>query len=111
VGLRLYLTTAFRYLKLRSLRNSIRNNADFLKITLEDVEEALVNHYHIRWSQIPVLDWESFSTLEAAEAAAELLARPGEKYTIEKRDEGCERCRDAAKSKAAPLVHESQEAP
>jgi hypothetical protein len=70
-----------------------------------------VNHYHIRWSQTPSLDWESFSTHYEAEAAAEVLARPGEKYTIEERGDDCERCRDAAKAKAAPLGHESQEAP
>ena len=70
-----------------------------------------MSHYHIRWAQIPVLDWETFSTRDEAEAAAELLARPGEKYTIVELEDGCQRCRDAAKSKAVSLGHESQQAP
>jgi hypothetical protein len=31
-------------------------------------------HYHIRWAQIPLLDWESFKTRIEADAAAQLLA-------------------------------------
>jgi hypothetical protein len=57
-------------------------------------------HYHIRWSQIPLLDFESFNTRVDAEAGAQVLARPGETYTIEEQGDGCQRCRDAAKEKS-----------
>jgi hypothetical protein len=60
-------------------------------------------HYHIRWAQVPLLDWESFNTRAEAEAGAQLLARRTETYTIEEHGEGCQRCRDAAKAKAAPV--------
>ncbi len=56
-------------------------------------------HYHIRWAQIPLLDWESFNTRVEAETAAQLIARGNETYTIEEHSEGCQRCRDAAKAK------------
>lgn len=49
-------------------------------------------HYHIRWAQIPLLDWEAFKTRVEADAAAQLLARLGETYTIEEQAEGCQRC-------------------
>jgi len=48
-------------------------------------------HYHIRWAHIPLLDWESFMTRVEAEAAAQVLARRGETYSIEEVDEGCQR--------------------
>ena len=57
-------------------------------------------HYHIKWAQIPLLDWESFKTRSDAEAAAKILARIGEKYNVEELGDGCQRCRDAAKAKA-----------
>jgi hypothetical protein len=57
-------------------------------------------HYHIRWTQIPLLDFEFFNTRVEAEAGAELLARPGEKYTIEEQGDGCQRCRDTTKAKS-----------
>jgi hypothetical protein len=59
-------------------------------------------HYHIRWGGIPLLDWESFKARIEADAAAQLLARPSEKYTIEEVGEGCQRCRDAEKAKSTP---------
>jgi hypothetical protein len=58
-------------------------------------------HYHIRWAQIPLLDWQSFSTRVAAERSAKELKRFGETYTIEKHDENCQRCADATKAKSA----------
>jgi len=64
-----------------------------------DREDGQV-HYHIRWSQIPLLDWESFKTRVQAETAAQLLARLGEKYIIEEQGDGCQRCRDAEKAKS-----------
>jgi hypothetical protein len=57
-------------------------------------------HYHIRWAQIPLLDWESFTTRVEAEAGGQILARRGETYTIEEYGEGCQRCRDAEKAKS-----------
>jgi len=59
-------------------------------------------HYHIRWEPAQLLDWESFQTSAEAEAAAQLLSRPSETYTIEERDEGCQRCRAALNLKTAP---------
>jgi hypothetical protein len=61
-------------------------------------------HYHVRWAQISLLDWESFSTRVAAERSAKELKRFGETcetYTIEKHDENCQRCRDAREAKSA----------
>ena len=52
-------------------------------------------HYHIRWAAIPLLDYESFNSRVEAEAAAQLLARHGEKYTIEEQGDGCQRCRES----------------
>jgi hypothetical protein len=52
-------------------------------------------HYHIRWAHIPLLDWESFMTRVEAEAAAQVLARRGETYSIEEVGEGCQRCRES----------------
>jgi len=60
-------------------------------------------HYHIRWAQIPLLDYESFNTRVEAEAAAQVLERQGEKHTIEEQGDGCQRCRDVAKLKFTPL--------
>jgi hypothetical protein len=51
-------------------------------------------HYHIRWAQIPLLDFESFNTRLEAEGAAQVLARAGETHTIEEHGEGCQRCRE-----------------
>jgi hypothetical protein len=61
-------------------------------------------HYHIRWKQIPLLDWESFSNRVAAERSAKELKRFGETYIIEEHGENCQRCRDAAKAKSKPFV-------
>jgi hypothetical protein len=41
-------------------------------------------HYHIRWAQISLLDWQSFSTRVTAEENAKQLKRFGE--TIRLRD-------------------------
>jgi hypothetical protein len=60
-------------------------------------------HYHIRWAQLRLLDYESFSNRMEAEAAAQVLALQDETYAIEEYGEGCQRCRDAAKSKYTPL--------
>ena len=57
-------------------------------------------HYHIRWAQIPLLDFESFNTRVEAEAAGQILAGQGETYTIEEHGEGCQRCWDVAKAKS-----------
>jgi hypothetical protein len=57
-------------------------------------------HYHIRWTQIPLLEFESFKTHVEAEGAGQILARPGEAYTIEEHGEGCQRCWDAEKEKS-----------
>jgi hypothetical protein len=64
-----------------------------------DRKDGSVRH-HIRWAGIPLLDFESFNTRVEAEAGAELLARPGEKYTIEEQGDGCQRCQDVAKEKS-----------
>jgi hypothetical protein len=63
-------------------------------------------HYHIRWAQIPLLDFESFNTRVQAEAAAQVLARPGETHTIEEQDDGCQRCRDSKSERDAQVYRE-----
>lgn len=50
-------------------------------------------HYHIRWSQSQMLDWERYGTRVKAEAGAKELVRPGETYVIEEYGAACERCR------------------
>ena len=60
-----------------------------------------MSHYHIRWSDRAVLDWEAFSSHAEAEASAKELVRSGETYIIEERDGDCPRCHDAVKVKAA----------
>jgi hypothetical protein len=55
------------------------------------VEEATVQHFHIRWSASK-LDWEAFPTQEQAERQAQELKRPHENYTIEQFDGDCPRC-------------------
>jgi len=69
----------------------VQSAAELSQITLEDVEEATVNHYHIRWSALK-LDWEAFSTREEAETAAKQLMRPQENYSIEQFDGECPLC-------------------
>ncbi len=59
-----------------------------------------MTHYHIRWSENVMLDWECFSTPAEAEATAEQLLRHGETYIIEKHDETCPRCRAAMNAKS-----------
>lgn len=48
-------------------------------------------HYHIRWRDSD-LDWEAFSTQEAAELRAAALVRPNETYAIEQFDGNCPQC-------------------
>jgi hypothetical protein len=52
---------------------------------------ASMNHYHIRWAESEI-DWQAFQTKNEAVAEAERLKRWNEKYSIEERDGGCERC-------------------
>ena len=62
-------------------------------------------HYHIRWSNSK-LDWESFPTVEEAQAQAEQLARVGESYVLELLDGDCPRCSSLANfagSSVAPI--------
>jgi hypothetical protein len=56
-------------------------------------------HYHIRWSDKAILDYERFDTRAGAEAGAKQLVRPGESYTIEEHDGACPRCQDTLKAK------------
>jgi hypothetical protein len=58
-------------------------------------------HYHIRWAQIPLLDYESFNSRVEADAAAKVLARRGETYTHRWHDSPCSSRWDAAKAKSA----------
>ena len=50
-----------------------------------------MNHYHICWDKSN-LDWEAFTTRDEAVVEAERLKRVDENYTIEERDDNCERC-------------------
>ena len=63
---------------------------------------ARLPHYHIRWYDQAVLDWERFSTPEDATARAKLLACPGEGYAVEEHDGACPRCRDMMNLKFVP---------
>ena len=51
-------------------------------------------HYHICWSSDSPLDWKPFRTQEEATKAAEGIKRPHENYTIQERDDHCERCKE-----------------
>jgi len=55
-------------------------------------------HYHIRWHPTGRLDWECFSTVEAAEARVKQICLKGETSTIEQ----CERSRFRSGPKYAP---------
>lgn len=48
-------------------------------------------HFHIRWSTVPMLDWEAFNSRAEAEETARRLARPYEFYCIEEHKD-CKRC-------------------
>ena len=50
-------------------------------------------HFHIRWSGVERIDWESFRTREEAASRAKQHARPDEEYAIEELDGTCWRCR------------------
>jgi hypothetical protein len=63
------------------------------------VEEATVQHFHIRWSG-EKLDWEAFRTQEEAERQAKELMLPGEKFTVEQFDGECPRCNEIRKPRA-----------
>lgn len=59
-----------------------------------EVEDRSIRiHYHIKWDGAGKLDWEAFKTKEQADQRALELARTGEKYDIEERDDSCERCK------------------
>lgn len=64
------------------------------------MEEALVNHYHIRWSSSK-LDWQIFNTQEEAEAAAKELVLPNERYTIVQFDGDYPQCSETTKPRTA----------
>ena len=51
-----------------------------------DMDHAQPYHYHIRWYDEAILDWECFSTPEDATARAKLLAHSGEGYAVEEHD-------------------------
>jgi hypothetical protein len=51
-------------------------------------------HYHIRWSYDSSLDWKPFRMKEEATKVAEGIKKPNESYTIVKRDDDCERCKE-----------------
>jgi hypothetical protein len=51
-------------------------------------------HYHIRWLSTSPLDWKPFRTRQQAMKVAEQIKKPNENYTIEKRDDDCERCKE-----------------
>jgi len=53
---------------------------------------ADVPHFHIRWLPSRVLDWQRFDTQKEAEARANELVLPGEKYKIEAVVRDCETC-------------------
>jgi hypothetical protein len=61
-------------------------------------------HYHIRWSGVARLDWESFSTPAQADVSANQLMRRGETYTIEQYDQSCTRCREVMTARPARLA-------
>jgi hypothetical protein len=56
-------------------------------------------HFHIRWSG-GALDHEAFGTRAAAEASANDLVLPNERYTIEEYGDGCPRCSELTGKKA-----------
>ena len=66
------------------------------------VDQAKLPHYHIRWYDQAVLDWERFITPEDATARAKLMAHPGEGYAIEEHDGACPRCQDMVNLKFLP---------
>jgi hypothetical protein len=48
-------------------------------------------HFHIRWSS-GCVSWEVYPTQRRAKKAARDFPKPGETFTIEEHDEGCEIC-------------------
>lgn len=50
-----------------------------------------MTHYHIHWKNSG-LDWEAFSTQEAAETEAAVLVRPNETFVVERFDGNCPHC-------------------
>lgn len=62
-----------------------------------------MSHFHIHWSTGKV-DWERFSTREAAEEAAARLVRHNETYTIKSsdRDTDCPYCVSSENIKPRP---------
>jgi hypothetical protein len=51
-------------------------------------------HYHICWLSDSSLDWKPFRAKQEATKVAERIKKPQESYTIVKRDDDCERCRE-----------------
>jgi hypothetical protein len=72
--------------------------ADDISNICSEVEEAAMNHFHIRWSDSK-LDWEAFRTQHEAETSARQLVRPYENYTIEQFDGDCPRCGKGIKTR------------
>jgi hypothetical protein len=61
-------------------------------------EADSTTHFHIHWRGKPESDHYRFSTRDEAKVAAEYLAQPGEKYSIEQRGAGCRRCAEVIKN-------------
>jgi len=51
-------------------------------------------HHHIRWTSDSSLDWKPFRTKQEATKVAERIKKPQESYTIAKRGDQCERCKE-----------------
>jgi hypothetical protein len=62
-------------------------------------------HYHICWSFDSTLDWKPFRAKQEAAKVAEGIRKPNESYTVVKRDDDCERCKEF-KLKAFYAVNE-----
>jgi hypothetical protein len=77
-------------------QTSLPNNLITHRGVTQDETESihLGIHHHIRWASDSSLDWKPFRTKQEAVKVADQIKKPHENYTVEERDDGCERCKE-----------------
>jgi hypothetical protein len=81
-----------------ALDKALRSLKELVKQARPHLVPERVSHFHIRWSSGAV-DFETHSTRADAEAVANILVLPNEKYAIEEYGSDCPRCRNLARRK------------
>lgn len=66
------------------------------------------SHFHIRWLPNDLLEWQPFTSCEAAERHAERFVGKDETYTVERFSASCRRCLSREYSEPTRLDHRAK---